>query len=178
MIDSDSCITNKGDVLARGKNKAIAERRNQAISEIQSIEAQRIQIRNLENTIEKLESELKTKDRNHRELVADLNSKIKNNTSELVEELQARSSYLLIELGKTNNTLDKIQNNWSKVFSNLRHHFINSHKMGALEATENCTQLLGDDPNEKITVIDGVASGVKNLTTERLITLQKVRRVR
>jgi hypothetical protein len=178
LLDSDSYITNKGDVLARGKNKAIAERRNQAISEIQSIEAQSIQIRNLENTVARLESELRTKDRNHRELVADLNSRLKNNTSELVEELQSRSAYLLLELGKTNETLDSIQNNWSKVFKNLRDHFIHSHKMSSLEAIENCTQLLGDDPSEKITVVDGVASGVKNLTTERLRALQKVRGVR
>lgn len=164
--------------MARGKNRAIAERRNQALSEIQSIESQRLQIRNLENTIEKLERELETKERNHRELVADLNSKLKHNTSELVEELQARSSYLLLELGKTNKTLDSIQNNWSKVFRNLKDHFVESHKMSPLEAIENCTQLLGDDPSEKITVIDGVASGAKNLTTERLRALQKVRGVR
>ncbi len=164
--------------MARGKNRAIAERRNQALSEIQSIDSQRLQIRNLESTIEKLERELETKERNHRELVADLNSKLKHNTSELVEELQARSSYLLLELGKANKALDSIQNNWSKVFRNLKDHFVQSHKMSPLEAIENCTQLLGDDPSEEITVIDGVASGVKNLTTERLRALQKVRGVR
>lgn len=164
--------------MAKGKNRAIAERRNQALSEIQSIEAQKIQIRNLENTIEKLERELETKERNHRELVADLNSKLKNNTSEVVEELQARSSYLLAELGKSNNTLDKIQNGWSKAFINLRTHFMHSHKMSALEAIENCTQLLGDDPSDSITVIDQIASGVKNLTTERARALQKVRGLR
>jgi uncharacterized coiled-coil DUF342 family protein len=164
--------------LARGKNKAIAERRNQALSEINSIESQRIQIRNLNATIEELREEIRTKDTLHKESINKLSTQLKYNTSDLVDELKARSSYLLLELGKTNETLDSIQNNWSKVFKNLRDHFIHSHKMSSLEAIENCTQLLGDDPSEKITVVDGVASGVKNLTTERLRALQKVRGVR
>jgi uncharacterized coiled-coil DUF342 family protein len=164
--------------LARGKNKAIAERRNQALSEINSIESQRIQIRNLNATIEELREEIRTKDALHKESINKLSTQLKYNTSDLVDELKARSSYLLLELGKTNETLDSIQNNWSKVFKNLRDHFIHSHKMSSLEAIENCTQLLGDDPSEKITVVDGVASGVKNLTTERLRALQKVRGVR
>ena len=164
--------------MARGKNKAIAERRNQALSEINSIESQRIQIRNLNATIEELREEIRTKDTLHKESINKLSTQLKYNTSDLVDELKARSSYLLLELGKTNETLDSIQNNWSKVFKNLRDHFIHSHKMSSLEAIENCTQLLGDDPSEKITVVDGVASGVKNLTTERLRALQKVRGVR
>ena len=164
--------------MARGKNKAIAERRNQALLEISSIESQRIQIRNLNATIEELREEIRTKDALHKESINKLSTQLKYNTSDLVDELKARSSYLLLELGKTNETLDSIQNNWSKVFKNLRDHFIHSHKMSSLEAIENCTQLLGDDPSEKITVIDGVASGVKNLTTERLRALQKVRGVR
>lgn len=164
--------------MARGKNKAIAERRNQALSEINSIESQRIQIRNLNTTIEELREEIRTKDTLHKKSIANLNAQLKHNTSDLVEEVQARSSYLLAELGKANSTLDKIQNNWSKVFRNLKDHFVQSHKMSPLEAIENCTQLLGDDPSEEITVIDGVASGVKNLTTERLKALQKVRGVR
>ena len=164
--------------MARGKNKAIAERRNQALSEINSIESQRIQIRNLNATIEELREEIRTKDALHKESINKLSTQLKYNTSDLVDELKARSSYLLLELGKTNETLDSIQNNWSKVFKNLRDHFIHSHKMSSLEAIENCTQLLGDDPSEKITVVDGVASGVKNLTTERLRALQKVRGVR
>ena len=174
MLDSDSRITNKGAVLARGKNKAIAERRNQAISEIQSIEAQSIQIRNLENTVARLESELRTKDRNHKELVADLNSRLKNNTSELVEELQDRSAYLLLELGKANESLDNIKKNWNKTLMNLREHFISEHKVKPLEAMELCMQLLGDDPNWKVTITEGAVQ-TKSITTERYRTLQKIR---
>jgi chromosome segregation ATPase len=164
--------------LARGKNKAIAERRNQALSEINSIESQRIQIRNLNATIEELREEIRTKDTLHKESINKLTTQLKHNTSEVVEELQARSSYLLIELGEANSTLDKIQNSWSKAFINLREHFMHSHKMSALEAVENCTQLLGDDPHDAITVIEGISSGVKNLTTERARALQKVRGLR
>jgi hypothetical protein len=50
--------------------------------------------------------------------------------------------------------------------------------MGFIEAIENCTQLLGDDPQDAITVIAEIASGVKNLTPERARTLQKVRGLR
>jgi hypothetical protein len=178
LVGSNSYITNKGDILARGKNKAIAERRNQAMSEIQSIESQRIQIRNLNATIEELREEIRTKDALHKESINKLSAQLKHKTSDLVEELQARSSYLLLELGKTNSTLDKIQNSWSKAFINLRTHFMHSHKMSALEAIENSTQLLGDDPSESITVIAEIASGVKNLTTERARALQKVRGLR
>jgi chromosome segregation ATPase len=164
--------------LARGKNKAIAERRNQALSEINSIESQRIQIRNLNATIEELREEIRTKDTLHKESINKLTTQLKHNTSEVVEELQARSSYLLAELGGANSTLDKIQNSWGKAFINLREHFMHSHKMSALEAVENCTQLLGDDPHDAITVIEGISSGVKNLTTERARALQKVRGLR
>ena len=164
--------------MARGKNKAIAERRNQALSEINSIESQRIQIRNLNATIEELREEIRTKDTLHKKSIANLNAQLKHNTSDLVDELKARSSYLLAELGKANNTLNKIQDNWSKAFTNLRDHFMHSHKMGFIEAIENCTQLLGDDPQDAITVIAEIASGVKNLTPERARTLQKVRGLR
>lgn len=164
--------------MARGKNKAIAERRNQAMSEIQSIESQRIQIRNLNATIEELREEIRTKDALHKESINKLSAQLKHKTSDLVEELQARSSYLLLELGKTNSTLNKIQDSWSKAFTNLREHFMHSHKMGFIEAIENCTQLLGDDPQDTITVIEGITAGVKNLTPERARTLQKVRGLR
>jgi uncharacterized coiled-coil DUF342 family protein len=164
--------------LARGKNKAIAERRNQALSEINSIESQRIQIRNLNTTIEELREEIRTKDTLHKKSIAKLNAQLKHNTSDLVEEVQARSSYLLAELGEANKVLNKIQDNWSKVFINLRTHYVSSHKMSFIEALENTTQMLGDDPHDAITVIEGISSGVKNLTPERARALQKVRGLR
>ena len=164
--------------MARGKNRAIAERRNQALSEINSIESQRIQIRNLNATIEELREEIRTKDTLHKESINKLTTQLKHNTSEVVEELQARSSYLLAELGGAAKTVNKIQDNWSKAFTNLREHFMHSHKMGLIEAVENCTQLLGDDPQDTITVIEGITAGVKNLTPERARTLQKVRGLR
>ena len=46
--------------MARGKNKAIAERRNEAMAEIGSIESQRLVIRNQQNKIEELRALIKT----------------------------------------------------------------------------------------------------------------------
>jgi len=164
--------------MARGKNKAIAERRNEAMAEIGSIESQRLVIRNQQNKIEELEKKLETQAQVHAETVAGMYLRLAENTSEVVEELRGLNDSLLEELGELRNSNEKVLKNWGKVFINLSSHFAGEHGMKRLEAMEHATALMGDDPSETITVdIDGNAKHSK-LTTERLRTLQKIRGLR
>jgi chromosome segregation ATPase len=164
--------------MARGKNKAIAERRKEAVAEIGSITAQQNTIRNQKNKIEELENKLAEQSALHAKAIAGINYRLTENTSELVEELRGMNESLIEQIGDVRSEYEKIQKNWTKVYTNLKSHFMNNHGMKQLEAIESATALLGDDPNQIITVdIDGNGKSA-NLTSERLRTLQKVRGLR
>ena len=167
--------------MARGKNKAIAERRNQALLEISSIESQSREIRDLKDTVKKLEAKLIEKDTAHKELTRNLNKQLEDRTSSVVEDLRDKNSKLLSMNGDLTTHVQKIQNNWQKLLLRVVDHYKEDHKMSGMEALETCMSLIpdsvDDDPEWIPTINEGVFES-KGITAERLRTLQKVRGLR
>lgn len=164
--------------MARGKNKAVAERRKAVVAELGTIESQQGTIKNLTEKVAELENKLRTAEELYKQNIAGLNYKLENNTSELVEELRGTIDSLREELGKVREDNDGIHKKWTKVFENTREHFMSVHGMKNLEAVETVTGLMGDNPFEILTV-DMLGSGKRNnMSTERLRALQRVQGIR
>lgn len=164
--------------MARGKNKAVAERRKAVVAELGTIESQQGTIKNLTEKVNELEHKLHTAEVLYKQNIAGLNYKLENNTSELVEELRGTVESLREELGHVRAQNDNIQKKWTKVFENTREHFISAHGMKNLEAVETITALMGDNPFEQLTVDMMGSAKRNNMTTERLRALQKVQGIR
>lgn len=163
--------------MARGKNKEIAERRKQALTELGTIDSQQNIIKKLTDQVTQLQIELQTKDQIHKEVVAGLHYKLEQNTTDLVEELRGLNDSLRDEIGKVREENDDIQRKWSKIILNLRNHYISAHGMKNLAAMEEATMLMGDDPTQQITITEGVVK-TTGMTQERLIALQKTQGLR
>lgn len=164
--------------MARGKNKAVAERRKATVEELGTLESQQNTIKKLTDQVAQLKLELQTKEQLHKTAMAGLHYKLENNTSELVEELRGTIDSLREEVGNVRVEYENIQKKWSKVFNNTRDHFMSDHGMKQLEAVETITTLMGDNPFQKITV-DVLGSGKRaGMSTERIRALQKVQGIR
>jgi len=164
--------------MARGKNKAVAERRKAAVEELGTIESQQNTIKKLTDQVAELQLELQTKEQLHKQSITGMHYKLENNTSELVEELRGTVDSLREDLGHVREEYDNIQKKWGKVFTNTRDHFMSDHGMSQLEAVETVTTLMGDEPFKKITV-DVLGSGRRaGMSTERIRALQKIQGIR
>lgn len=161
--------------MARGKNKAIAERRNQALEELGTAESQQNTIKKLTERVAELELELQTKEQLHKQAVAGMHYKLENNTSELVEELRGTVDSLREELGASEEAYKKIKKDWNKVFDGLRDHFMVEHKMKNVPALEAMMGILdrGDF------IVDMTGAGTRHdMPREKLERLQKAQGLR
>lgn len=164
--------------MARGKNKAVAERRKQAVAELGTIDSQQNTIKKLQAEVEELKLKLEMKEQFYIENLAGLNYKLTENTSNIVEELRGLNDSLREELGEARANYDSIQRKWSKVFKNLRDHYMSAHGMKSVEAMERSTAMMGDNPNQQITLNTIENPSGKNMSSERVRALQRVQGVR
>ena len=87
--------------MARGKNKAVAERRKAALVEIGSIDSLRLEIKNLKEELEKTKRNAAFNEGLKLDNIVELNRRLKENTSIEVEELKATVDDLKKQLGES-----------------------------------------------------------------------------
>lgn len=169
--------------MARGKNQAIAERRKAAMSEIGSIDALRLKVKNLNEELAeakaKYESSIEAKNENIREL----SRKLKENTSAELEESKELVEKLKVDLGNSRKEEALIRKRWYRLVDILIDHYETIHKMDRLEVMTSLVAVEDGDSktigNSGIVVADTdlINKGKKGkLTNDQIRLLQKKRR--
>ena len=170
--------------MARGKNKAIAERRREALEELGSLE--RLQRRNLELEKENqtLKDQLDSAIDTHVVQISSLHEQLEKNTSPKVKELE----YIIEKLNQKQLELEestkKIKDLWTDGFYSLVEYFMKTDSIKYAEAIEKAMEVI----RAKTILYDEESIGEflkkhsKDISEEemnrRLKTLQKIRGLR
>jgi len=133
--------------MAKGKNKAIAERRVTALAEIGTIDALRLRIKNLEEELAEVKSRAKEVNALKNQNIAELNQKLKENTSPEVEELREIVLKLRNDLGESRQSEDKLKKKWHRLLDKITGHFETVHGMDRLDVFGTIVKI--EDANEE-----------------------------
>lgn len=139
--------------MARGKNKAVAERRKAALVEIGSIDSLRLEIKNLKEELEKTKRSAAFNEGLKLDNIAELNRRLKENTSIEVEELKATVDDLKKQLGESRKKEDQTSKRWSKAIDYMVGHFEKEHNMPRHEAAGMMFPATEEDWSDGIPVI-------------------------
>jgi hypothetical protein len=131
--------------MAKGKNKAIAERRVTALAEIGTIDALKLRIKNLEEELAEVKSRAEEVNALKNQNIAELNQKLRDNTSAEVEELRGIVVGLRDQMGKERLNMDKVRKQQQKMVSYLLDHFEKDHKMSRTDALSKTVWVSGED---------------------------------
>lgn len=169
--------------MARGKNQAIAERRKAAISEIGSIDSLKLRVKTLEEELEKAkrryESSLEAKNENIREL----SRKLKEETTDELEEAKEFIERLKIDLGESRMAENSMRKKWVRLIDVITDHYEKVHGvdrldvLGSLTGVEDgVTDVIGET-NVVIADNDLIAKAKQGkLSNAQVKLLQKKRR--
>lgn len=131
--------------MARGKNRAIAERRVAALNEIGSIDTLLLKVKRLEDDLKKTaainEETWKSQNKN----INELNRKLRENTSDEVEELKDIVVDLRNQLGEERLHRDKVRKQQQKMVEYLLDHFEKEHKMSRTDAISKTVWVTGGE---------------------------------
>lgn len=169
--------------MARGKHRAIAQRRVEAVKEIGSIETLKRENSELQKSYLNLKEQYEKALENHRNQVNTMQTMIEENTSAQVKELNKTIALLLNEKQSMERQVKNIRDKWSDAFTNLCDYIQKAEKLTSAGALEKAYQMVKMD--ESI-VFDqeGYASHLskKGLSEEqveeRVKTLQRIRGIR
>lgn len=169
--------------MARGKHRAIAQRRVEAVKEIGSIETLKRQYAELQKNYSTLKEQYEKALETHRNQVSSLQVMIEENTSSQVKELNKSIALLLNEKQSMEKEVKKIKDLWGDAIINLCEY---------IKITENTTHSAAYEKSYHIIKADdsvvlddkGYASflskkGVsEEELSERVKTLQRIRGIR
>lgn len=174
--------------MARGKNKAIAERRSVALSEIGTIDALRLRVKNLEEELADVKGRFEEVTTLKNQNITELNQRLKENTSSEVEELREIVLQLRNDLGESRQSEEKTLKKWHKLIDKVVAHFEVAHRMDRLDVFGTIVKI--EDANEEDnvgfenagdpiliadkTLIDKIEAG--SLTRNQVKVLQKKKR--
>jgi seryl-tRNA synthetase len=139
--------------MAKGKNKAIAERRVTALAEIGTIDALRLKIKNLEEELVEVKSRAEEVNALKNQNIAELNQKLRDNTSAEVEELRGIVVQLRNDLGESRKSEEKLKKKWHRMLDKITGHFETVHGMdrldvfGTIVKIEEVDEETGEDLN-------------------------------
>lgn len=165
--------------MARGKNKAVAERRKAALVEIGSIDSLRLQIKNLKEELEETKQSAALSDALKKDNIAELNRKLKENTSAEVEELKETVNSLRKDLGDLREQHEKMLKKWHKASEYLIGHYEVEHRLPRHEAAALLLPVISPDwEGEPPTVADSdlvAKANAGKLTSAQIKLLQRKR---
>ena len=133
--------------MAKGKNKAIAERRVTALAEIGTIDALRLRIKNLEEELAEVKTRAEEVNALKNQNIAELNQKLKENTSPEVEELRGIVLKLRNDLGESRQSEEKLKKKWHRLLDKITGHFETVHGMDRLDVFGTIVKI--EDANEE-----------------------------
>lgn len=131
----------------------MAERRKAALSEIGTIDALRVQIKNLKEELEETKRRAALSDSLKKENIAELNRKLRENTSAELEELKATVEDLKRQLGESRQKEDQVSRRWTKAIDYMISHFERDHNMPRHEAAGLLYPATEDDWEGKAPII-------------------------
>lgn len=138
--------------MARGKNKAVAERRKAALSEIGTIDTLRLRVKNLEEELaeakQRYDASIEAKNDNIREL----SRKLKENTTDELEEAKALISKLKEDLGTSRKDEALIRKRWVRLVDVIVEHYESVHRMDRVDVLAS---LVGIEDGQNNAVGDG-----------------------
>ena len=131
--------------MARGKNKAIAERRVAALNEIGTIDALLLKVKKLEEHFRETTAINEETYKSQVRTINELNRKLKENTSDEVEELRGIIVDLRNQLGEERSNMDRVRKQQQKMVEYLLDHFEKDHKMSRTDAISKTLLISGED---------------------------------
>lgn len=167
--------------MARGKNKAIAERRREAIHQIGSIKALQQKISDLTKENQNLKDKLDSATFAHKKTVDSLNEQIENNTSSKVKELENIINVSLKKVDEAEEECRKVKKLWDDAFNGLIKYIMNVESVKSMEAIEKANKIINnidiliDNSSYKEFVKKYDKSVSDEEITKRIKTLQKIR---
>lgn len=105
--------------MARGKNKAIAERRSAALTEIGTIDALRLRVKNLEEELAEVKKRSEDAIENKNENIRELNRRLQEATSRELEEQKSLNAQLRADLDASKVTLKNIKKKWESLSTRI-----------------------------------------------------------
>lgn len=136
--------------MAKGKNKAIAERRFSALAEIGTIDALRLRVKNLEEELSDVKRKSEEVNNLKNQNIAELNQKLKENTSSEVEELRGIVLQLRNDLGESRQNEEKTLKKWHKLMDRIVTHFEAVHNVDRLDVFGTIVKIEDSDEEDKI----------------------------
>lgn len=133
--------------MAKGKNKAIAERRFSALAEIGTIDALRLRVKNLEEELSDLRDRSAEVNALKNQNIAELNERLRENTSAEMEELRGIVLQLRNDLGESRQSEEKFKKKWHKLLDKIVAHFEVVHRMDRLDIFGTIVKI--EDSNEE-----------------------------
>jgi hypothetical protein len=160
--------------MARGKNKAIAERRVAALNEIGTIDALLLKVKKLEEHFRETTAINEETYKSQVRTINELNRKLKENTSDEVEELRGIVVDLRNQLGEERSNMDRVRKQQQKMVEYLLDHFEKDHKMSRTDAISKTVWVSGEDGEFENAPLIADADLIKKLNAGKL-TPEQVR---
>jgi len=170
--------------MARGKNKAIAERRREALEEIGSVE--RLQRRNLELEKENqtLKDQLNSAIDTHITQIASMQEQLDKNTSPKIKELEYSININTKRCLELEESHKEIKENWGDAYYGLIDYFMETDSTKYPEAAEKAYKIVRgrdivlDDQSYALYLKRASKEMTDEELTKRVKTLQRIRKVR